>query len=171
MACTIVATAGSASATSYATIAQGDTYHETHLYADDWVDAGDDEKCKALQMATRMLDQQYEWIGSVSSSDQALLWPRSGVVGPNGYLEANDEIPIRIVQATAELARQLIAGDRTVDSDIETQGIKSVNAGDVAVEFSGAGVAKPIPDSVNAMVSCYGVKTGGSGGTVTLRRA
>src|SRR5678815_2217292 len=116
MACTIVATAGSASATSYATIQEGDTYHETHLYADDWTDTDDDSKCKALQMATRLLDQWFEWDGFVSSTDQALRWPRSGVTGPNGYLEADDETPSRIRDGCIELARQLIAENRTEDT-------------------------------------------------------
>ena len=88
MACTITATAGSSTANSYATIAEGTTYHETHLYATAWEDASDDERCRALQMATRLLDQGYEWLGSVTDGDQSLLWPRSGVTDVDGFLIA-----------------------------------------------------------------------------------
>ncbi len=170
MACAITATAGSSTANSYATIAEGDTYHETHLYADDWANADSDTKCRALQTATRLLDNTYEWYGAPTDDAQSLLWPRSGVYGPNGYQEASDEIPTRIMQGTCELARILIAGDRTADSDADMQGLKRVKAGSVEVEFKGDARTKTIPDSVAAFVSFYGQKRP-SGGTVTLRRA
>jgi hypothetical protein len=169
MACTIVATAGSTSANSYITIADADTFFESHLYADDWNDADTTQKCQALQMATRLLDQWFEWAGSVTDGDQALLWPRSAVIGPDGYLEANDTIPVRIEQGTAELARNLIIKDRTADNETEAQGVKRVKAGSVEVEF-GSVSAKPIPDSVMGYVSCYGVTRGRSGGAVTMGR-
>lgn len=169
MACTITATAGSSTANSYITVADADTYFETHLYASDWTDADTDQKCQALQMATRLLDQWFDWTGFVASSEQALLWPRSGVIGPNGYLEADDEIPVRIEQATAELGKSLIVKDRTADNDTEAQGVKRVKAGSVEVEF-GAVTNKTIPDAVMALVSCYGTLRSKSGGAVTVRR-
>jgi len=170
MACTIDATVGGAAANSYCTIAEGTAYHETHPYATVWEDAGDDERCRALQTATRLLDQWYEWTGVAVGSTQALLWPRIDVIGPNGYLEASDAIPTRLRDATAELARQLLAGDRTADSDIETQGLKSLKAGSVELAFSGAAVGKVIPDAVAGFVSVYGRLRGRSGADVTLRR-
>lgn len=171
MACTIVATAGSASANSYATIQEGDDYHSTHLYADDWTDTDDDTKCKALQMATRLLDQWFEWNGETASNTQALLWPRDLVTGPNGYLEANDAIPTGIRDGTCELARQLIAENRTADSDTGTQGVKKVKAGSVELELTGTATSKPIPDAVMGFVAPYGQKRGVTGGSVKLYRA
>lgn len=168
MACAITATAGSTTANSYATIAEGDTYHETHLYADDWTDADNDTKCRALQMATRLLDQWYEWIGEVSDGEQSLLWPRVSVIGPDGYLEASDTIPVRIRDGTIELARQLIAGNRT--ADVDTKGLRSVTAGSVSVTFTGSPTTQVIPDAVAGFVSVYGTRRGASGGAVSLRR-
>src|SRR5262245_40871921 len=123
-------------------------------------------------MATRLLDEGFDWQGFVVSSDQALLWPRTGVVAPNGYLEPSDAIPVRVVQATSELARQLlVGGDRTADSDVETQKLKRVKAGSVEVEFGSGVTGKPIPDAVAALVGVYGKKTSPSGGAVTVLRA
>lgn len=171
MACSIDVTVGGASANSYCSIAQGDTYHETHITPDTWDDADDDEKCRALQTATRMLDQWFEWNGSAVGNTQALLWPRVGVTGPNGYLIASDAIPVLLRNATAELARQLLDEDRTKDSDIEAKGLKSLTTGSVSMTFASVS-AKPIPDAVAVMVSpLLGVKRGPSGGAVTLRRA
>ena len=173
MACSIVATAGSATANSYSTIAEADSYHQTHVTPAVWDAASSDEKCKALQMATRLLDQRFEWNGVAAGSTQALLWPRVGVVGPQGYLLANDTIPTAVKQATAEQARLLLTSDTTVQSEATVQGLKRVVAGPIELEFSGAAAAsKPIPDSVAGfLVPFYGSLTGVGGGAVTLLRA
>ena len=110
------------------------------------------------------------WQGSTASAGQSLLWPRDGVVGPNGYEEASDAIPTLIVQATCELARALLLSDRTADSDLETQKIKRIKAGSVELEF-GQAVAKPIPDAVQMMVQPYIVsKRGTASGAVSVLR-
>jgi hypothetical protein len=170
MACTISTTIGSASANSYCSIADADTYHETHLYPTDWTDADTDTKCRALQMATRLLDQHVTWQGSPVDATQALLWPRVGAVGTNGYAIASDTIPLLLEQATAELARQLITSNLTADNDATKQGLSSLTAGSVSMTFRGGTSTVPLPDAVRAMVAPLGLVTG-SGGAVTLRRA
>lgn len=171
MACSIVTTVASASANSYSSIADATTYHDTHLYASAWENASDDERCRALQMATRMLDQWFDWAGSPVGSTQALAWPRVGAVGPNGYELASDAIPVLIARATAELGRQLISADRTADSDLETQGLSQLTAGSVSMAFRST-PAKPIPDAVLVMVSPLGTLRARSGSAgVTVRRA
>lgn len=170
MACTIDATVGGASANSYATIAEGTTYHDTHLSADAWTDGGSDKQCRGLQMATRLLDQWFDWYGSPVGSTQALLWPRVGVIGPNGYELANNAIPTLIKHATIELARQLMVEDITADSDAEAKGLQSLTAGPVSMVFRGSATSKPIPDAVMAMVSRLGSVRSRSGSSVTLRR-
>ena len=168
MACSIDATVSGASANSYTTIAAADAYHDDHLYGTDWSDSDADTKCRALVMATRLLDYWFEWGGSVTTIGQRLMWPREGVIGPNGLEEASDAIPDRIADATAEWARLLIASDLTADSDIEAQGIGSLKAGPVYLTFRGA-VAKPVPDAVQVAVSVYGRKRARSGSVQLLR--
>jgi hypothetical protein len=170
MALTLVATAAASNANSYATAAEGDTYHESHYYADMWTDAGTSDKEKALVMATRLLDQWYEWFGSTYSTTQALLWPRSGVPGPNGFTFTANTIPAPLRDATCELARQLMAENRTADSDLSSQGVKSITAGSVALTFSGSAVTKPIPDAVASFLIYLGTKRSSGGGTVDLYR-
>lgn len=170
MACSIDATVGGASANSYATIAEGTTYHDTHLYADAWTQTYDDKRCRALQMATRLLDYWYDWHGSPVNATQALLWPRVAVIGPNGYEEASDAIPTRITDATIELARQLLEADRTADSTVETEGITGIKAGSVFVSFR-AVASKPIPDAVKAIVAPYGKLKQPGGATNRIFRA
>jgi hypothetical protein len=171
MACAIQATAGHAAANSYATVAEGTTYHESHLYASAWENASADEQCRALVMATRMMDTWFDWHGTPAASGQGLLWPRDGAYGKDGYELASDEIPAGIRDATIEWARQLLAADRTADSETETQGIKALKAGSVMLQFRDGVAAKPIPDAVLVMASHYGVPRSRSGGAVTLQRA
>lgn len=170
MACTIDSTVGGAAANSYISIADANLYHETHPYSEVWDNADTNQKCRALQTATRLLDQWYDWAGTISGQTQRLLWPRAAVYGPAGYLEANDEVPERIKHGTAELARLLLAANLTADSDLETQGITGLKAGSVELTFSGQAKAKAIPNSVAAFVGFYGREQSRSGGAVSLKR-
>lgn len=171
---TFDATIGGTAATSYASLEDAQSYIDTLVpstLADPWNDGGEEEQQKALMSATRLLDTWFDWNGFVASSGQRLLWPRSGVIDRNGYLVASDEIPQGIVDATTELARQLLAGDRISDSELESNQLKALKAGPVELEFTGNVVAKPIPDAVMVMASFYGVLRPRTGnGTVHLFR-
>lgn len=146
---TLIATPGSASANSYLTVAEGDTYHDARLSATDWSGASADTRTVALIHATRTLDAMMDWAQHQTDEDQALRWPRQGVVAAN-ELEfiAETEVPQELKNATAEFARQLIVSDTTANSDIETLKIRSLSAGSVALTFDGGVTNKVIPDSV-----------------------
>ncbi len=187
MAITIIATPSAPDANSYATMAESDAYHATHPYSTTWDEADEDQKARALVTATRQLDTWYDWAGSITTLEQALLWPRRGVYRPGatayngsmstddwhepfGILLPADEIPVRIREATAELARQLLDGDRTADSDLETQGLTSLKAGPVFMQFRQTS-AKPIPDAVASMVSPLGTpRTKSGSGAISMYR-
>ena len=118
---------GKVDANSYATAADGDAYHDGHLYATAWTGATTPNKEKALVMATRLIDGEYQFNGFKRSDAQALQWPRercpdpdrSGVGLVAGVLSGgfawlpSDAVPVRVLQATCELARELIVADRT----------------------------------------------------------
>ena len=74
---------GKVDANSYASAADGDAYHEGHLYASAWTGATLANKEKALVMATRLIDGEYQFNGfkgersaGVAMAPQAL--PRPG---------------------------------------------------------------------------------------------
>jgi hypothetical protein len=172
MAATIDATPGSADANSYATVAQGDTYHEGRSHASTWEDADEEDKIRALITATRLLDQQFDWNGTVVDGVQALLWPRIGVYGLNGYLLDAVSIPKPLREATAEYARLLIEEDRTLDSETALAGIKRVKAGPVDVEFKDSlPLSQPLPDAIVSMIPSTYYRTVVGRGAVTLYRA
>lgn len=157
MAITLDTTVGGASANAYCSQAEANAYHLTHPYVSVWVESGSDQKDRAIATATQLLDQHIAWNGYAVNDIQSLQWPRSGCLSRSGYLIQNTIVPPDVKRATAELARQLLAADRTADNDIESQGITSLSAGSVSLAFDQAKVkAKVIPDAVASMIDYLG---------------
>lgn len=168
MALVLNATVGAADANSYATLAEANAYHESRLNSTAWTSATDSDKTIALVMATRTLDAMYVWAGYPSyflTISQALGWPRYPVEdkGRVAFIDSS-VLPVELKNATAELARQLLISDRTIEGDVDAQGIKSLKAGSVSIEFKGTTNLKPIPDAVlNMLPSWWGYVKNASG--------
>lgn len=173
---TIVATAGSASANSYATLEEANAYHASRLaLVPPWVTSGATAEA-LLIMATRVLDAMAvarkvlrfdgrggpqgrpyyvtsrAWTGAVATATQALAWPRTGMFDRLGRAIAEDAIPTELREATAELAGQLLAGDRTLDNTATVEGISEVRAGSVQVKFSEMIEQRVLPSAVVALL-------------------
>jgi hypothetical protein len=164
---TLVATPSASNANSYCTVAEADTYHDEHLYADDWTGATTPTKTVALIMATRTLESNWDWAGWPTKSvdeGQVLAWPRNSLVDIDKISTLNENvIPDQIKWATAELARNLIVSNRTADSDVETQGITSISAGPISLAFKDTVKAKVMPDHVKALIPpWWGTQRGGA---------
>jgi hypothetical protein len=158
MAVTIIVETGTPleNSNSYCTLAAGDTYHEERLHVTDWTGATDDDKNRGLVQATRMLDELVDWDGSKVDEDQALRWPRHNVRGPDHFSIDDASIPKFLREATAEMARLLIAGDRGADSD--TSGFTRIKVDVIELEIDKSDRQDTLPDSVWEMVKAYGVK-------------
>lgn len=115
MAVTIVATAGSATANSFVTLAEAETYMDGRLNSTAWSGDTDANKNIALVEATRELDVM-DYTGYRVTDTQALSWPRQWATDPDdpvtGYFDT-DEIPTRLKNATCELAFQFLAAGTT----------------------------------------------------------
>lgn len=168
---TLIATAGAANANVYATLGQADAYHEAHAHGDTWRAALVEAKQRALLTATRLLDQHLVWAGTATSSTQRLAWPRTGLLDLHGNPLSSTTIPERIIEACAELARQLLAEDRTADSEIEAKGLTALSVGSIEMTFKSAQVVKVLPDAVWFLVSAWGtVRTRTLEGPIALAR-
>jgi hypothetical protein len=153
---TLEATPGLATSNSYCTVAEAETYFDSRLSATAWSGASAANKIISLIMATRVLDASYVWYEWPVDSVQVLQWPRVGMIGqnPNEFVPTT-VIPQALKEATAELAMQLITEDRTLDSDIETKGLRSLTAGPVGLVFKDNVKAKVIPDAVYYLIPTY----------------
>lgn len=169
---TIDATPGGSAANSYCTLAEANTYHDSRLANSAWTSASSANQTVALVMAARVLDAMYDWVSWRTTTTQALEWPRTGVLAKNELVNIGDMvIPQELKNAQAELAFQLLSGDRTLDSDIETQGITGLSAGPVSLSFKNEVYAKVIPDAVyNLIPYWWGTVRGRSAETRDLMR-
>ena len=174
---------GKPDANTYALAADGDAYHEAHLYASTWTAATTGNKEKALAMATRLIDGLFQFNGFKRISTQALQWPRrecrdpdieNGVIpglllvrGP--YLDET-KVPALVVNATCELARELIKQDRTDDPDGE--GLRSMSVvGAFRLDFNPADKAPVIPRLVQTWLGKFGQFLNPAGNMARLMRA
>lgn len=109
-------------ATSYVTVAFADLYADSFFSDSDyetWSELTDNSKERCLNRATAYLDRTYVFVGQISSSTQALKFPRKEV-----YDELEGEVsgvPYNIKSATCLTAKRLMGGIQ-LDPDLERGG-------------------------------------------------
>ena len=135
MAAVIVATLSGASANSYVTLAEANTYFETVPDSSTWTDKTDDQKNRALISATRWIDA-LSFYGDRCTETQALKWPRENYT-VDGIDLACSLIPAEIKTATYELARALANDTGAITDSTGTTGIyDEVKLGDLQVKYN-----------------------------------
>jgi hypothetical protein len=170
---------GKANANSYADAADGDAYHEGHLYATAWTDATSGKKDAALVMATRLIDAYFEFGGRKATATQALQWPRYGCpdrdamrVG-SSLLMAGDgcfaagSMPAVLVAATCEQARCLLVEDLT-EAPVG-EGLKSSAIANIQTVFDRASQPAVLSRVTRRLLAKLGTFLG-EGGSVRLTR-
>lgn len=131
-------------------------------------------KEKALIWATRLLDNLLEWYGTRKEDDQALRWPRYGVLDRDGDEYDYDTVPADIEKATAELALELLGRNLFATPELLGQGFSEAQVGSLKVKVDKTQTEQAVPDNILAMVSHLGVPTQASSTvsrTVPLRRS
>jgi hypothetical protein len=172
---------GLANANAYASAADGDAYHAGHLYATAWTGATDDQKAAALVMATRLIDGQYQFNGLRSQAGQALQWPRVNCPDPDKApipvltsLLLYDPfvpfsiVPLAVVQAACEMARELLIADRTASPP--GQGLKYLNVGGTQTGYDKTDTRPVISPVAQAMLIKFGALVSAKSGAVRLVR-
>lgn len=172
-----------ADANSYADAADGDAYHDAHLYATDWTGAAAGTKDKALVMSSRLIDESYQFNGTKLTAGQAMQWPRLDARDPDRPRSVNtilsgdtlaqdfpaNAVPKLLVDAVCELARLLIVADRTADPD--GQGLSAFSAsGAMALTFDKKDQRPLLPRHVQNILSKLGTIIGNSSGAVRVTR-
>ena len=135
MAATINATLSSASANSYVTLAEANTYFETVPSSATWDDKTDDQKNRSLISATRWIDS-LNFYGDRCDNDQALKWPRNNYHVDNVELVCS-AIPADIKYATCELARALANDTDAITGTTGDTGLyEQVKLGEMEVKYN-----------------------------------
>lgn len=162
---------GLTTANSYASIADGDAYHEGHLYGSAWTGASTATKEAALVMATRVIDGCYQFNGFKVAADQALQWPRKQAFDADAGADfASDAIPAVLVNATCDLARELIKADTT--DAVDGEGVSQLSiANSVFVQFAKKDSQEKVSPTAQLYLQKLGVYLGRQSGMVRLIRA
>ena len=172
---------GKVDANSYASAVDGDAYFDGHLYATQWASATTGNKEKALVFATRLIDSQFQFNGWRARETQALQWPRERCPDPDKWPEVSvlllprlgnyvesTVVPAAVVQATCEMARELLITDRTTAPPGE--GLSYTYTGTDGTGYSKRDVRPIISHVAQAMLGKYGALLGGGSGAVKLVR-
>ena len=185
---------GKVDANSYAAAADCDAYHDGHLYATAWTAATQARREAALVMATRLIDSQFQFNGSRTNASQALQWPRAECPDPDKGLVTlsallpilsnfvpYDSVPAAVVQATCEMARELLIVDRTAAPPGEGIGTAQTSQAShtgtggtssmASTTYSKTDTRPVISRVAQAMLSKLGAPVSGSSGSVRLMRA
>ena len=173
--------AGLVDANSYADVADGNGYHDGHLYATAWTAATTANKGAALVMATRLIDAEYQFGGTRTNAVQGLQWPRAKCPEPDALhvpLSAllpipsdyvrYDSVPKSVVQATCEMARELLIADRTTAPAGE--GLTYQNVGTTQTGYDKSDRRPVISRVAQAMLAKYGALIKSRSGAVRLVR-
>lgn len=164
---------GKVDANSYASAADGDAYHDGHLYAAPWTAASLANKEAALVFATRLIDSQYLFGGVKTTEAQALQWPREGCRDLDagrwsGGVVKSNVLPKAVVQATCEMARELLILDRTGAPPGE--GLKYFNVGGDQTGYDKNDRRPIISHVAQAMLAKLGSLLKSKSGSVPLTR-
>ena len=164
---------GLSNSNSYVSVSEADAYNDAHIERTLWAALSTADKEAALAMATRVIDESYQFNGSKNGTSQALQWPRRDARNPDdddtvypvtlSYRDnefPNDEIPKLLKNATIQLAREFVLstgkGD-TVSGFHQGVGIKKVELSEfVSVEFDKSDKRHTIPQHVMIILSKLG---------------
>ena len=172
MAATITATLSSATANSYVTLAEANTYFETVPDSSTWTNKTDDQKNRALIAATRWIDS-FIFYGDRCDNEQALKFPRNNYKVDDVELTCTS-IPNNIKYAQYELARALANDTDAITGSTGTDGnFSEVKLGDIEVKYNtasqGTGVVNNILDVYPWLQSYLGAYMLGGAGTYQMR--
>ena len=171
---------GSATANSYASVADADGYFEAHLYASLWVAAVAADKAAALVWATRLIDTQFQFNGFKANTVQALQWPRAACPDPDqsggqltlrgAALVADTVVPVYVQWANCEMARELVILDRTTAPPGE--GIEQAHLADSSTTiYCKTDTRRILSHVAIAMLRKYGVEVGDRGAVARTARS
>ena len=125
-------------------------------------------------MATRLIDGQFQFGGVRLNEAQALQWPREGCHDPdadgwNGGTVADNVVPKAVVDATCEMARELLIADRTAAPPGE--GLNYQNSGTTQTGYDKSDTRPVISHVAQAMLAKFGALIKSRSGAVKLVRS
>jgi hypothetical protein len=146
---------------SYVSLEEATDYLSQNIHVSaSWAALTDDDKERLLSWATRYLDQQARWNGYKTYDDQSLRFPRTGVYDKDGTPLPPDVIPDQLKEATIEMARFLLAGDRGAPRGQD--GLKKLKVDSIELVFRDDYTLPVVPPQLNLILRGLGTILGNS---------
>lgn len=149
-------TVGGPDANSYVSEDDASSYFETMLNAQSWLDARAPTRESALITASRLLDENVNWYGSIASDLQSLRWPRSGVYDQDSREFLTSTIPAGLKNITCDLALYLIENGGYTES---TTQFTAINLGPLGLKYKD-GSTFGFPKQVIEALKLFGIYEG-----------
>lgn len=109
---------------SFSTVADGDVYFSSRLFASAWTSGASDAKQQALNDGTRILNR-FAWKGLPAVCDQVNCWPRKGVYIDYRFVSEHT-VPNQILEAQYEIGLALLKG---YDPEMDARNASVVSRG------------------------------------------
>lgn len=163
------ATPGGPTSNAYCDALTATTLLAERLHTEAWTSADPADQDAALIWATRLLEEQVRWEGSPATTTQALAWPRTGVLDPQGRPVDPAVVPVTIQRATATYALYLLQDTSQTSGGVAAGTVKRRVLGDTSIEYfqPGSGqqltqfAATSVPREVAQMLYGCGTLVGG----------
>lgn len=128
---------------------------------------------QAIVRASDYLSNGFSWKGykvnprGASGGEQALAWPRTGVVDANGYSVASDSVPLEIEKATYEIAAvEMVTPGAMQPTYTPSERVKREKVGPLETEYhisdTSPQSARPVLLSVRDLIGGLLSTSGGS---------
>jgi hypothetical protein len=147
---------------TYVSIAEANTFLSANIHAyETWSNLDLDVQKQLLVWASRYIDQRAIWNGTPVYDDQNMRWPRTGAYDRDDLYVLPTVIPKQVKEATMEMARYLMATERSIERDQD--GLKSITVDVIQVDFLRNYSLPEVPSSISLIIR--GLGTISSGGT------
>ena len=124
---------GGTSFNVYGTQSAAGVYFTGSPNAAAWAALSADEQARLMVQAARLFDRLV-WDGTKTATDQALAWPRTGLLDRSGNPLATDAVPTIVEEAAYELALILNTSTDALNNPTTGSNVKRLKAGSVEIE-------------------------------------
>ena len=146
---------------SYVSVEEASDYLSLNIHVSQkWMALTLDQQQHLLSWATRYLDQQARWRGTMTYPSQSLRFPRTGVTDQDGTPLPPDVIPERLKEATIEMARFFLESDRSAPRPQD--GLKKLRVETIELVFKDDYTLPTVPPQLNLILRGLGVLLGNS---------
>lgn len=154
---------GLPNATSYVSVEDADDIITMNIHAStSWDALAVEKKERLLSWASRYLDERTRWCGVITVETSGLRWPRSTVINRDGIEIAANIVPRQLAIATAEMARYMVAQDRTTERDQDA--LTRLKADVIELEFAENYRLPQVPSHMAYLIKGLGSIQTGNGG-------